>query len=218
MDLGLEIDSVLHSFGGRTILSDVYLKCKPRDIVGIIGRNGMGKSTLFKIIFGTLKADRSFMRIDGEIIRKHTFASGEIAFLPQFHITPKSMKVADAIEQFTGKESTDFLHSLKLTNIKDSKIWSLSEGIRRYLEINIVLESRSRYIILDEPFSSLSPIMVQHIKQRIEEKAECKGIILTDQRWKEVAAISTHLKLLENGTLRDFRQKDFDNYIITRPI
>ena len=69
MYTGLEIDSILKSFGERTILADVYLKCCRGDIIALFGRNGTGKSTLLNIIFGTLKADRKFIRIDGKVIK-----------------------------------------------------------------------------------------------------------------------------------------------------
>lgn len=52
MDLSLGVDSILHRFGRRTILTDVYLKCQKGDIIGLFGRNGTGKTTLFRIIFG----------------------------------------------------------------------------------------------------------------------------------------------------------------------
>lgn len=83
MYTGLEIDSILKSFGERTILADVYLKCFRGDIIALFGRNGTGKSTLLNIIFGTLKADRKFIRIDGKVIKGPAFRSGLLAYLPQ---------------------------------------------------------------------------------------------------------------------------------------
>ena len=53
----LEIDSVVKSYDTRVILTDIYLKCKTGDIIGMLGRNGTGKSTLLKILFGILQAD-----------------------------------------------------------------------------------------------------------------------------------------------------------------
>ena len=53
----LEIDSVVKSFDMHVVLTDIYLKCRTGDIIGMLGRNGTGKSTLMKIVFGTLRAD-----------------------------------------------------------------------------------------------------------------------------------------------------------------
>ncbi len=63
----LEIDSVIKSFDVKQILTDIYLKCQTGDIIGILGRNGTGKSTLLKILFGTLKAENSFIKINGKV-------------------------------------------------------------------------------------------------------------------------------------------------------
>ena len=63
----LEIDSVVKSYYGRSVLTDIYVKCETGDILGLLGRNGSGKSTLLKILFGTLSAERKSIRIDGKI-------------------------------------------------------------------------------------------------------------------------------------------------------
>lgn len=98
MYTGLEIDSILKSFGERTILADVYLKCCRGDIIALFGRNGTGKSTLLNIIFGTLKADRKFIRIDGKVIKGPAFRSGLLAYLPQHPSFPSHLKVSRIAE------------------------------------------------------------------------------------------------------------------------
>jgi ABC-type multidrug transport system ATPase subunit len=59
----LEVDSIEKSYGYKIILSNVYLKCETGDIIGVLGRNGTGKSTLLKIIYGILPAEYKFVRI-----------------------------------------------------------------------------------------------------------------------------------------------------------
>ena len=66
----LEIDSVIKSFGYNQMLTDIYLKCRTAEIIGILGRNGTGKSTLLKIVFGTLKTDNSFIKINDKIFER----------------------------------------------------------------------------------------------------------------------------------------------------
>ncbi|HEY9195808.1 MAG TPA: ABC transporter ATP-binding protein, partial [Mucilaginibacter sp.] len=64
----LKTDSVVLEFNGRKILRDVYLECKQGEVLGILGRNGCGKSSLLRIIFGTLKADYQHVSINGQFI------------------------------------------------------------------------------------------------------------------------------------------------------
>lgn len=63
----LEVDSVLYSLGERKLLSDVYLNCGTGEIVGLLGRNGCGKTTLLQIIFGTKHTDNKHISIDGKV-------------------------------------------------------------------------------------------------------------------------------------------------------
>lgn len=63
----LEVDSVIISFDQKNILTDCFLKCETNDIIGILGRNGCGKSSLLKVIFGTLFTNNKFIRIKGKV-------------------------------------------------------------------------------------------------------------------------------------------------------
>lgn len=65
----LHIDSITKSFGEKKILQDVYLSCETGKIASILGRNGCGKSTLFQIIFGTLKGDTQYIKLNDIILK-----------------------------------------------------------------------------------------------------------------------------------------------------
>lgn len=80
MDTQLEVDSVIKMYGETTILADVYLSCVPGDIIGLFGRNGTGKSTLLRIIFGSLKGDRSCIRKTVKFKNKPLIAQGYLVY------------------------------------------------------------------------------------------------------------------------------------------
>ena len=92
---GMEVDSVIMRYGEHTVLSDVYLKCSVGDIVGIFGRNGSGKTTLFNIIYGTCKAENSFVRIDGQVMEKGAFRCGKVGYLPQNDFFPEHLRIKE---------------------------------------------------------------------------------------------------------------------------
>ena len=98
----LEIDSVVKSFDLHVVLTDIYLKCQTGDIIGMLGRNGTGKSTLMKILFGTLSADRAFIRIDGKVYDQPYKTINEICYLPQDSFLPKHMTIEKTIELYLG--------------------------------------------------------------------------------------------------------------------
>ena len=108
MDTQLEVDSVMKMYGETTILADVYLSCVPGDIIGLFGRNGTGKSTLLRIIFGSLKGDRSCIRINGKIQKKAAYRSDTLQrwFNVKFTINDTTLlKYSFTLE--SGKSSLD---------------------------------------------------------------------------------------------------------------
>lgn len=197
MDLGLEVDSVLHSFDGRTILSDVYLKCNRGDIIGLFGRNGEGKTTLFKIIFGTLKAERAFVRIDGIFATGCAMKTGLLMYVPQYNILPSGMSVNKTIRLTLGKEQA-FLDDDFHKQTGKKTISQLSDGEKRYLSITLALSSHSPYIILDEPFKAISPLWTEKIRENINKVSSTKGIIISDHNYREVNKIANRLMLLRD--------------------
>lgn len=202
----LEVDSVMKSFGDEDVLTDIYLSCKPGDRIGIFGWNGCGKSTLLKIIFGTLKGDRSFIRINGMVQKKQAYLSGQIAYLPQDNFLPPNLLVREAVQLYINEEKrNDFLNDMHLDYMLDSYIKELSGGEQRYLEIKLILFSRAPYILLDEPFNGLSPVSCESIRKCILEVSQMKGIILTDHNFREVHKIVNRILFLKEGYLREIK-------------
>lgn len=204
----LEIDSVQKNFGLQSIISDVYLKCETGDIIGILGRNGCGKSTLLKIIFGIVPADFKFVRIDGVVQLKPEALSQEISYLHQDSCIPRSLSVKKAIQLSIPKEQFhDFYADEMIQDIANTKIGHLSGGELRYLEIKLVLRNPSKFILLDEPYNGLSPLMAQKTNQLILDNASQKGIIITDHNYQNVISVATQLTLMKEGKLHYLKDK-----------
>lgn len=203
-DVVLEVDSVLHSYGERAILSDIYLKCVPGDIVGLFGRNGVGKTTLFNIIFGTLKAERSFVRINGNVLTGKAYRSGLISYLTQFDFLPRDFKVQTIVDLYVN-DTSDFLEDNVLKKLSSCKVRDLSGGELRYLQIKLMLHSSAPFVILDEPFKGLSPIIIEEVRSQIITASQNKGIILSDHNFREVHKVSNRLMLLSDCYLSEIK-------------
>lgn len=196
----LEIDSVQKYFDQKLILSDVYLKCETGDIIGLLGRNGSGKSTLLKIIFGILEANNKFVRIDGNVKFKTSDLLTEISYLPQENFIPNSFSVKKVIQLSIEKQNTDdFYNDEMINSLKDKKIYHLSGGELRYLEIKLILSNPSKFVLLDEPYNGLSPIIIDKINQLIVQNSNKKGIIITDHNYENVIKVSDKLILMKDG-------------------
>jgi ABC-type cobalamin/Fe3+-siderophores transport system ATPase subunit len=85
----LNVKSIVHSFGEKEILSDIKFTCKTGDVVGIFGKNGTGKSTLLKILFGTLRPSKSEFYLDNQIASSQIHLNNFIAYHHQEVFLPK---------------------------------------------------------------------------------------------------------------------------------
>ena len=204
----LEVDSVIKSFGDNDVLTDVFLRCNRGERIAIFGWNGSGKSTLLKIIFGTMRAERSFIRIDGKVQNRPAYCSRQIAYLPQHDFLPSNMRITDAIDLYIpSAEREAFLDDKNLSNIKESSAKHLSGGELRYLEIKLILFSYAPYILLDEPFNGISPVCCESVRELIHKASQTKGIIMTDHNFREVHKLATRITLLDNGCLKEIKDK-----------
>jgi lipopolysaccharide export system ATP-binding protein len=204
----LEVDSVTKSFGYNNVLTDIYLKCQTGDVLGVLGRNGAGKSTLLKILFGTLSADNKFIRIDGKI-RKYPYkTNNELCYLPQFSFIPKHLTMEMAVKLCVENGSIDhFFDDQILDSLRENKVSNLSGGELRYLEIKLLLKTKSKFVLLDEPFNGVSPLLIQSIKIMISESSKTKGVILTDHDYENVIDVSNRCCLISDGGLKQIEDK-----------
>jgi ABC-type multidrug transport system ATPase subunit len=210
----LGIDSVSLSFGGREILSGCYLNGSKGEIVGLLGRNGSGKSSLLRIIFGTLRADFKHLRIEDKIVNK-AYSTRQVAYLSQESFLPPFLKVGSLIKQISG----DSEHSEPwemLVKQSNKRVGELSGGELRILEFLWILQQSADYILLDEPFSGVAPILVELLQEKIRKASSNKCIILTDHIYRALLPISDRLLLLHNNSvypIKDEEELAFYGYI-----
>tara|TARA_R110001583_G_C5544367_1_gene399730 strand:- start:4 stop:672 length:669 start_codon:yes stop_codon:yes gene_type:complete len=200
MDL-LKVTDVNKSYGKKAILKNINLDCKVGEIIGIFGRNGTGKSTLLKLIFGTVKADSILIKINSEIISQKTIIpSKRIGYLPQDTFLPKERKVREIIPFFfpKGDDQDKIFYSPQVSSFEKIKIGKLSLGQLRYLELLIIGNLNHQFLMLDEPFSMIEPIYKDVIKSLLLTLKKTKGIILTDHYYNDVLEITD-----ENFVIKD---------------
>lgn len=204
----LEVDSVQKHFDERSILTDIYLQCRTGEVIGLLGRNGSGKSTLMKIIFGTLDAQK-FIRIDGKVYETPYKTKDLIAYLPQHDFIPKHLSVKRAAHLYLGRVNAEkFLDDAILKPIAQNKTGTLSGGELRYFEIKLLLNTPSLFVMLDEPFSGVSPVMVEQIQKLILEKSPEKGILLSDHDYRNVLKITSRCCLIHQGSIKHISGKE----------
>jgi len=204
----LLVESINKSFDIKKVLHDIYLKVKTGDIVGLLGRNGCGKSTLLNIIFGTLEAESKFIKINDDVIEK-AYKTGKIKLLPQNDFLPKPLKVKNVIKTYFGKTFLENTSSDKIIQkIIKTRVKNISGGELRYLETILLMNLETDFILLDEPFNGVSPIIVEEIKKLIKENTKSKGFIITDHDYRNVLDVSNRIYLMRSGCIKEIKNKD----------
>ncbi|MDQ7949199.1 MAG: ATP-binding cassette domain-containing protein [Pedobacter sp.] len=194
----LYIDSVHHRFGDREVLSSVFLNCKVGEIVGVLGRNGSGKSTLLKIIFGELRPRFMHLKVDGTVVNKG-YLTREVAYLPQAYFIPYYLKIDQLIALFSNRYREQLLEINVVRSNLTEKLGNLSGGSRRFVEALLIIYSDAKYVLLDEPFSQMAPMMVDDLKAHIRKFSVEKGFVITDHYYREILDISSRIVLIHNG-------------------
>ncbi|MBJ6369474.1 ATP-binding cassette domain-containing protein [Snuella sedimenti] len=207
----LKVTNINKSYGKNTVLKNVELDCKIGEIIGIFGRNGTGKSTLLKLIFGTVKADTILIKINSDnFLQKEIIPSKKIGYLPQDSFLPKERKVREIIPMFfpNGDDQDAVFYAPRVSSFEKTKVGKLSLGQLRYLELLIIGNLDHPFLLLDEPFSMIEPIYKDVIKDLLLKLKKSKSIILTDHYYDDVLDITDKNFVIKDAEKIEIIDKD----------
>ena len=213
--MSLQADSILKSYGPKTVVNNVTIKVNQGEIVGLLGPNGAGKTTTFYSIVGLIKPDAGSVYLGGKDITSlpmYKRARNGIGYLAQEASVFRNLSVRDNIlavleHQDISKEDqinkVDLLmKEFGLTEISDSMGKVLSGGERRRTEIARALATDPKFILLDEPFAGVDPIAVEEIQSIVNSlKKKNIGILITDHNVDETLSITDRSYLMFEGKL-----------------
>lgn len=204
----LEIDSVDLEFDGRKVLYGIYIKSERGKVTGILGRNGCGKTSLLRIIFGDLQPKYKNIRNNGKCLPRPLYLTGKIGYLPQYALLPKHLSISHAFGLFnvSWEQFINLFQSFK--EYDRARIKDLSSGEIRVIEAYLVLMSNKEIILLDEPFSFIAPIYVEKFMVLIRQVKKRCIIILTDHFYNDILAVSDTIYLLKNGCSKKIEDKN----------
>ncbi len=214
----LEIDSLIKSYGSKRILSNVYLKCETGEVVGILGRNGCGKSTLLKILFGTLSAENKSIRINKKVYSRLFRSKDQVAYLPQHSFLPEHVSLKSIVNAYIKDTESRrvILGDERIKKHLRKKTAQLSGGELRYFEMLLLVNLKTKFILLDEPFSGIEPIYIEKIKELIRSYCDKKGFIITDHDYQNILDVSDRIALIKDGFLKPIdkmEQLEEHNYL-----
>lgn len=211
----LATEGLTKSYRGRQVVSDLSLEFNQGEIVGLLGPNGAGKTTTFHCILGLTPPDSGKILLNGTDITAlpmYLRARKGIGYLPQEPSIFRRMTVRENLlailetmnlgRQETLRRAVQILEEIGLSHLADRKARALSGGERRRVEIARALATSPSFILLDEPFSGIDPIIVGELQGLVDHlRKKGIGIVITDHNVRETLRITDRAYILAGGIL-----------------
>lgn len=201
----LEISYLRKSYGDRHLIRDFTYNFVKGDRVGIIGRNGLGKSTLLNLITGQLRPDGGDVE-KGEQTVFGYYKQENLAYKPGQTVLDRVREVTDHIKLSTGREisAADYLNRFLFPpKQQHDKVDKLSGGEKRRLQLLLVLIAQPNFLIMDEPTNDLDLVSLQVLEDFLEKFKGCLLLVSHDRYFMD--RLVDHLLVFEGeGKVRDF--------------
>ena len=199
----INVKGLSKSYGKKVVLDDISFEIEEGSIVGLLGPNGCGKTTLIKILTGLLKDHTGTVKIAGEEIGPYT--KNLVAFLPDTSYLPDWMKSGDAIEYFADFYE-DFDKDKAVRMVTDfgldphQKFKTMSKGQQEKLSLILVMCRQAKLYILDEPLGGLDPAARGAILDLIMNNyAKNAAVLLSTHLINDVERIFDRVLMISKG-------------------
>lgn len=195
----LLVDSVHLEFRDKQVLQSAFLTAEKGKVTGVLGRNGCGKSCLFKCIMGGIKPQNMFIRFGEEQDTDYSHIGNRVKYLPQNLFMPANMSLDEAFKLYRVDYDGLVSFAPKFHPFQHKRFKELSGGEARVVEMYLVLNTDCEFCILDEPFSNIAPIYVEKMEELITEQKRHKGIIVSDHLYEAIMQVADDLFMLRDG-------------------
>lgn len=200
-------DSIRLSFGEFNVLNGAWLRSETGKVTGVLGRNGSGKSCMFRAIMGELKTQDLFVRYNDSVVTRSDEMGRYVKYQAQKPFLPPKMPLKKVFEYF-GADYERFTDDFpKFAQYPDTPVKELSGGEVRIAETWLCLCSDSPFCILDEPFSYLAPVAIEVIQKLIKRQKGKMGIIVSDHNYEALLEVADEVLLLSDGYVHLVRDR-----------
>ncbi|GAB3628369.1 High-affinity branched-chain amino acid transport ATP-binding protein LivF [Pandoraea terrae] len=208
----LEARGLCAGYGSIPILFDVDFAAAPGESVGILGHNGMGKTTFLRTLIGALRATTGSIRFDGAEItslKPHERAVRGMAYVPQGRAIFSTLTAHENLRlglYKTGRDATDAIETLleyfpRLKRLLDRPGGSLSGGEQQLLALGRALAGNPSVLLLDEPTEGIQPSIIEEIAETLVTLRASMdlSIVLVEQNLDFIAAVSQRVLVIRRG-------------------
>jgi len=205
----IEADRLTRRYGDFLAVEDVSFSIGQGEIVGLLGHNGAGKTTIMKMLTGYLEPSSGAARIDGvEVEADRKAVQAQLGYLPENLPLYPEMTVSDYLAFSAALRGVDpptsVRRAIEATELQEKAlepINTLSRGYKQRVGVAQAILHEPRFLILDEPTNGLDPGQTQHMRQLIRRLAEQATVILSTHIMQEVSAVCDRALILRSGHL-----------------
>ena len=208
----IDVKGLSRRYGEFTAVDDVSFHIGHGEVVGLLGHNGAGKTTIMKMLTGFLEPTSGTIQVDGLEIGQDTSAiQSRIGYLPENCPLWQEMTVVDYLDfQATmhgiseEKKARAIREAIRRTALGEKArqpIHTLSRGYRQRVGVAQAILHRPKIIILDEPTNGLDPTQIRQMRSLIQELAQEATVIISTHILQEVQAVCERVLILHSGEL-----------------
>jgi len=212
----LKVNNLVKKYGHRTVVDGASFSIQRAEIVGLLGRNGAGKTTSFRMTIGMISPEGGQVIFDGQDLTNQPMykrANQGIGYLSQEPSILRRATVEQNLMAFLELQPLsrnerrikleELLTQFDLTKTRKQQARTLSGGERRKLEIARCLIKNPDLILLDEPFSGVDPLAVEELQREILRLRADRGIamLITDHNVQQTLRVCDRAYILDDGRI-----------------
>lgn len=208
----LNVRNLTRRYGSFVAVDEVSFTIKKGEIIGLLGHNGAGKTTIMKMISGYLEADQGEVSLDGITLENNAkLLQLNLGYLPENLPVYPEMTVAEYLDYAADlkglsgdKKIAEIKRSIEATDLSAkllAPIHTLSRGYKQRVGVAQAILGQPKLLILDEPTNGLDPEQTQHMRSLIREIAQHATVILSTHIMQEVNALCDRVLMLKAGKL-----------------
>ncbi len=211
----IKVENISKSIGSKLLFQNISFDLPNNKIIGLLGANGAGKTSVFKAISGLSKIDSGKIKFYDENLHLMTLeerSNAGLNYVPQENSLFDDLSLKENLEAIVelrfkeissdkSKQIENLLDLMKLTDKANTKSKFLSGGEKRKTEILRAILLDSKFILLDEPFAGVDPISVEEIIKILKNFKKDLGIFISDHNFRDVINVCDEIILLNQGEL-----------------
>lgn len=208
----LKAQQLTRHYGSYTAVNNVSFEIDSKQVVGLLGHNGAGKTTIMKMMTGFLEPSSGFICIDGvDVNQQRVETQKRVGYLPENCPLYPEMTVIDFLlytaqlrSMNTGQAQRTVQKAIERTDLgvkASQQIHTLSRGYRQRVGVAQAILAEPEILILDEPTNGLDPSQIENMRELLRELAQISTVIISTHVLQEVSAVCDRVLILKQGEL-----------------